>query len=760
MRIAAGGSTPIGDVKKYSRKLYSGNMGKHLKRIGELYTKILSFSKRLQNTISDDCYRELLLIQNRIARTACSEGPRYYLHDYSSGCKCTSALANPPPMIKILFPILIVFILNFYGLNAKEDLMPSKTIPSTTQYAGDFEASKNFSLNKLDANYELKGRIDNQQNICLNKVSYSFSVPHYFENENKNIVHLSPNENENSGIYSFVSSSTEPFEFRLAAAGEDAENFKFQKFVFNELQGGLFAIKKSRDTCFYENVSVDYLGVESDKDGDLYKNFKITFSVFPNSSPPVQLGLFDELYLHAQKDNPKLGIELDVVPAKTYRANLWNNEIERFYKVDTLIAQSLHGKVYLREPEDKNTWLFLQLRDISGKFAVYPLEFLLEVKPYIVEQRLKAVGWYLSDTTGRTNNMTDGLWHAASYSISYGPRSPPYNGVLNGFTLDPYFAYHQGESVLTTSYFRFGESNSTSGISYALRLSAQDSINYSLDTSGFYIFQGYYDQYNRWQDTLAGKTNEILDINGFHYTMHNDTVDIRFWDNQKQKPTVTFSWFISPIEKDTTTYDFEIPKIVFTSPSADSAEVPLDKKIVVHFSEKMDNGTLSPENFSLWENNPADGGMHEVEGTIFHSYTSPSATFIPHDSLKGGLNYSVSLNSKITDLAGNKLQDSTWSFRTVDPTGVFDYNIISYELICYPNPASDYFEVLNNSECLKPSGAYQIRMYNALGKCVLSLEINLQDKPRIDVSQLPPGFYYCLLKTGVDVKAGKVVVAK
>jgi hypothetical protein len=61
----------------------------------------------------------------------------------------------------------------------------------------------------------------------------------------------------------------------------------------------------------------------------------------------------------------------------------------------------------------------------------------------------------------------------------------------------------------------------------------------------------------------------------------------------------------------------------------------------------------------------------------------------------------------------------------------------------YPNPASEYIEITKPSEGFKPSEVSNIKIYNTLGECVLTVRAR-QAVPlqRIDVSNLPRGVYY------------------
>jgi photosystem II stability/assembly factor-like uncharacterized protein len=61
----------------------------------------------------------------------------------------------------------------------------------------------------------------------------------------------------------------------------------------------------------------------------------------------------------------------------------------------------------------------------------------------------------------------------------------------------------------------------------------------------------------------------------------------------------------------------------------------------------------------------------------------------------------------------------------------------------YPNPASEYIEITKPSEDFEPSEGSDIKIYNMLGECVVTVRAR-QAVPlqRIDISHLPRGVYY------------------
>ncbi len=73
--------------------------------------------------------------------------------------------------------------------------------------------------------------------------------------------------------------------------------------------------------------------------------------------------------------------------------------------------------------------------------------------------------------------------------------------------------------------------------------------------------------------------------------------------------------------------------------------------------------------------------------------------------------------------------------------------MIRSNLTVSPNPATEYIEIAKPSECLEPSEGCNVRIYNALGECVMDIVMNdetqgLASLQRVDISRLPVGAYY------------------
>lgn len=103
-------------------------------------------------------------------------------------------------------------------------------------------------------------------------------------------------------------------------------------------------------------------------------------------------------------------------------------------------------------------------------------------------------------------------------------------------------------------------------------------------------------------------------------------------------------------ECETTTWLFSTrskPTVLKITPVG--KHVPTNTKITVEFSEPVDIKSVG-DNFTVKENGTKiDGKINVVEKI---------ATFIPNETLKNNMTYTVELNDEIKDLAGNGL-DST-----------------------------------------------------------------------------------------------------
>jgi hypothetical protein len=105
--------------------------------------------------------------------------------------------------------------------------------------------------------------------------------------------------------------------------------------------------------------------------------------------------------------------------------------------------------------------------------------------------------------------------------------------------------------------------------------------------------------------------------------------------------------------------DTTSPTVSFTSPANGSIAVPLNRKLNVSFSEAMAPLSVTTASFSLQETISGNN----VPGTVVSLGTS--ATFTPLSNLAATTQYTATITSGATDLAGNALASAyIWSFTT------------------------------------------------------------------------------------------------
>lgn len=77
-----------------------------------------------------------------------------------------------------------------------------------------------------------------------------------------------------------------------------------------------------------------------------------------------------------------------------------------------------------------------------------------------------------------------------------------------------------------------------------------------------------------------------------------------------------------------------------------------------------------------------------------------------------------------------------------------------------PNPASDYIEINPGKVIL--SEAKDLKIYNALGECVINLTPALSEGEgeRIDVSALPLGVYFVSVNNGKELLTGSFIILR
>jgi len=106
---------------------------------------------------------------------------------------------------------------------------------------------------------------------------------------------------------------------------------------------------------------------------------------------------------------------------------------------------------------------------------------------------------------------------------------------------------------------------------------------------------------------------------------------------------------------DSFTVDATAPTVVSVSPEDEATGVAVDTVVTATFSEAMDDSTITTSSFTL----------DSVAGSVSYDSDTFTATFTPSASLTTDTTYTATLNTAITDVAGNSLAvEYSWSFST------------------------------------------------------------------------------------------------
>lgn len=103
------------------------------------------------------------------------------------------------------------------------------------------------------------------------------------------------------------------------------------------------------------------------------------------------------------------------------------------------------------------------------------------------------------------------------------------------------------------------------------------------------------------------------------------------------------------------------------------------------------------------------------------------------------------------------LATATGEYAFAEPSSTLDL-LKSNAITLSPNPAKDVLDIRVSEEKLK--GDAQVIIFNAQGARVKSLQMNLQEISRIDVSGLAPGHYLVHISNGKYIVGKKAVIAK
>jgi len=104
--------------------------------------------------------------------------------------------------------------------------------------------------------------------------------------------------------------------------------------------------------------------------------------------------------------------------------------------------------------------------------------------------------------------------------------------------------------------------------------------------------------------------------------------------------------------------DLEPPVVIFTNPEDLATSVAVDSKVSAAFSEAMDPLSITTANFLVTRPGPTP-----VAGTVAYSLVNPVGTFTPTNPLLPNTDYTATITTGATDLAGNPLAvDYVWTF--------------------------------------------------------------------------------------------------
>jgi hypothetical protein len=108
------------------------------------------------------------------------------------------------------------------------------------------------------------------------------------------------------------------------------------------------------------------------------------------------------------------------------------------------------------------------------------------------------------------------------------------------------------------------------------------------------------------------------------------------------------------------TIDSVAPTVILKVP-ADGQTIPANSKIFAVFSEPMLASTITPTTFTLTSNNVA-----VTASAVAYDAANNTASFVPSSQLLPvGINNTATITAGATDVAGNSIAATTWSFTTV-----------------------------------------------------------------------------------------------
>jgi hypothetical protein len=143
----------------------------------------------------------------------------------------------------------------------------------------------------------------------------------------------------------------------------------------------------------------------------------------------------------------------------------------------------------------------------------------------------------------------------------------------------------------------------------------------------------------------------------------------------------------------TFTVDTTAPTVGSVSPANAATEVGLSTNVEAHFSEAMDQSSISNQSFTL-----SKDGSPSVAAHVSYDSTTMKATLTPDSDLEANTTYMVTITTSVKDEAGNAItQEKTWSFTTANPGVTTTPNPLSFtsDALCFPE--QKWLTVTNNS---------------------------------------------------------------
>lgn len=147
--------------------------------------------------------------------------------------------------------------------------------------------------------------------------------------------------------------------------------------------------------------------------------------------------------------------------------------------------------------------------------------------------------------------------------------------------------------------------------------------------------------------TLANSTTYTLTVTG-------DATDVA--GNRLASPFVSTFTTAAPV-------DNTAPSVTTVAPASGSTNVAVSTSVTITFSEPMNPSTVNTGTFKL------SSSSGDVGGTISYPAGGTAATFTPSSPLVAGTDYTVTVTTGATDVAGNPLASSFFSTFTTAASG-------------------------------------------------------------------------------------------